>query len=204
MTKKKTNTKVAPHTELEARFINVDIKKLKARLKRIGATDLGEDTLEEIVFFDKDLNWQASKKTMVRLRKTKKSIHLAYKHVENDSIDGTEEIEFDVSDMDKAEMFLERCGLVPYCYQHKKRHTYILGKAIIDIDTWPKVPPYVEIEGDTEEIIKQAAIDLGLDWEHALFDSPRNLLAKHYDIHMERLRVFTFERVSYTEIKRDK
>lgn len=183
------------HIELEARFLGVDIPDFKQRLSKLGAKDLGSDHLKEVIFFDKDLTWQENKKTVVRLRQTKTGIHLAYKHAAEDTLHGTEEIEFDVSNLEKAKLFLERCGLVAYCYQEKHRHSYKLGNVVIDIDSWPKIPPYVEIEGESEEELKEAAAKLGLDWQKAIFESPRNMIAREYEIHMENLRYFTFERV---------
>jgi len=191
------------HIELEARFLGVDIPELKAKLKELGAKDTGEDFLKEFIFFDKDLTWQENKKTLVRVRQSNQGVHLAYKHVEEDTIDGTEEIEFDfeVSDLEKVKLFLERIGLIPYCYQEKKRHSYTLAvghsHVTVDIDTWPKIPTYVEIEADTEHLLEQAAKKLGLDWSKALFESPRNMIAREYNIHMENLRIFTFDRIEY-------
>ena len=38
-------------------------------------------------------------------------------------------------------------------YQEKKRISYVLNNHEIDIDTWPGIPTYMEIEGESEEDI---------------------------------------------------
>lgn len=37
------------------------------------------------------------------------------------------------------------------------------------IDEWPWLKPFIEIEGETEEVIKATAEKLGLSWSDAVF-----------------------------------
>lgn len=83
-----------PNREIEARFLNIDFPALKKSLLELGAQDLGEDFLTEVIFYDKELKWQKAKNIIVRLRKSNAGINLTYKHVrDEDKVDGTTEID---------------------------------------------------------------------------------------------------------------
>lgn len=182
------------HSEIEVRFLEINQDEISGKLKQLGAEDLGEDLLEEIIFYDKELEWQKGNRKFVRIRKTKSGIYLTYKHQEFDTATGTEEIEFKIDDMRKAEVFLERVGLVAFRHQQKKRHSFKLGNVIIDIDTWPRIPTYLELEGPSEEALKAVAKKLDLDWSKAVFENPRIVIEKYYHIPVKDMRYFTFDR----------
>lgn len=181
--------------EIEVRFLEIDTKAIVEKLQSLGAKDLGEDFLEEIIFYDQAGNWQYKDKKFARLRKTKEGTFMAFKDQSVETATGTEEIEFKVDDFEKAKVFLEAVGLVAFRDQQKKRHTLKLGEVIVDIDTWPKVPTYLELEGPSEKALKEAATKLGLDWAKVVFEAPRFIIEKRYNIPMSKLRSFTFDRV---------
>jgi adenylate cyclase class 2 len=105
-----------------------------------------------------------------------------------------EEIEFEVSDVDQALLLLDRPGYPAYRTQQKRRHSFTLNGVIVDIDTWPRVPTYVELEGPDEAALREAAENLGLSWEDALIDDPRKVIETRYNIPVGSMRWFTFER----------
>ena len=45
------------NTEIETRFLEVDKEKLVSKLNELNAVDKGEVKLEEIIFYDKNLEW---------------------------------------------------------------------------------------------------------------------------------------------------
>ena len=51
---------------------------------------------------------------------------------------------------------------MPRSYQENKRIQYILDNIEIDIDTWPMIPTYLEIEGNSEEEVNNMVKKLGL------------------------------------------
>jgi adenylate cyclase class 2 len=183
-----------PYREIEVRFLEIDPVKLKQKLIGLGAEDNGDVLLEEVIFYDKDMKWRDSEGKFVRLRKDDKRISLSYKHHQSASTDGVEEIEFEVGDMARAEAFLERVGLVAYRHQQKKRHSFHLGNMVADIDTWPRIPTYVELEGISEEALKQFASQLGLDWDRAVFKSAREVIEQDYHVPVGNMKWFTFDK----------
>ena len=69
----------------------------------------------------------------------------------SNTISGTKEVEFEVEDFDKANEFLEKIGFENRSYQENERIQYTLNNVEIDIDSWPMIPTYMEIEGKSEE-----------------------------------------------------
>lgn len=181
--------------EIEVRFLEIDTPAVVKKLKSLGASDLGKEFLKEIIFYDQAGRWQYQEKKYVRLRKTKKGSFLVYKDQSIETATGTHEIEFKVEDFEKTKSFLEAIGLVAFREQEKKRHSFKLERVVIDIDTWPKVPTYLEIEGPSEKALKQAAKKIGLNWSQVVFESARFVIERHYKIPVSKLHYFTFDRL---------
>lgn len=192
--KKVVNMVTMTNREIEVRFLEIDKEKLVKQLRDFGAKDLGEDLLTEIIFYDKDLRWRDKEHKHIRLRKRGEVVTLTYKQWYEKKVDGVEEVEFDVSDIDQAHTLLEKLGLVAFRYQEKRRHTFILDGVTIDIDTWPKIPTYVEFEGESEADLKRVSKKLGFNWSDAVFDSPRRVIENVYKIPIGGMKWFTFSR----------
>jgi adenylate cyclase, class 2 len=182
-------------TEIEARFVEVDVAALVGRLRELGAEDRGAELLRETIFYDRALTWRESGRELVRVREGREGVFVSYKHAVEDTATGTEEIEFRVEDRGAVEEFLRRLGLVAYRQQEKRRHSFQLGEVRIDLDSWPKVPTYVELEGPSEATIREAAGLLGLEWSEAIFGNAGLMIEERYGIPARALRWFTFERV---------
>ena len=182
--------------EIEVRFLNINKAEFITTLRTLGATETPEYRLEETIFYDPELKWRDVDKRFVRIRKTGDAIAITYNHKQHAGIDGTEEIEFAVNDMTRARLFVERLGLVAYREQAKKRHTWKLDGVTIDIDEWPTVPPYVELEGSSEAHLKEVAAKLNLDWSKKITEDALVVLEKYYNIPFGKLRHFTFEHIA--------
>jgi adenylate cyclase, class 2 len=181
--------------EIEVRFLEIDKEKLIQKLKSLNAEDLGEDYLKEVIIYDKEKLWPTKENKFVRIRKNREGIFLSYKHHYKNSATGTKEIEIRIDDLNKAKELMEEIGLVAYREQEKYRHSFKLGEVMIDIDTWPAIPTYVEIEGASEESIQDAAEKLGFDWSKAVFENAGLVIKNYYNINVFDLRYFTFERM---------
>jgi len=181
------------HSEIEVRFLEIDKDALIANLRALGAEDLGEVKLTEKIIYDKALTWNDSGKKFMRLRSRGAETTLTYKHRINTAVaDGTEEIEFTVSDQHKAEALLERLGYETYRHQEKLRHSFQFGDVIVDIDTWPGIPPYVELEGESVEALQHAAQQLGFDWALVEMRDAKAILEEVYGIPLTNTRSFIF------------
>ncbi|MCR4274916.1 MAG: CYTH domain-containing protein [Candidatus Campbellbacteria bacterium] len=182
------------HKEIECRFLEIDKDKLVKILLGLGAKDLGEVMLEETIIYDQALKWKEANR-FVRIRKTGERVKLSYKEHNAHAVDGAYEIEFDVSDYKKAELLFEKVGLVPYRHQQKKRHTLELDGVTFDIDTWPRIPTYVELEAENEGDLKKVVLKIGYDWKDAIFNNAAWVIEEKYGIPVRKLRWFTFDRM---------
>ena len=181
--------------EIEVRFLNINPKSIVERLKKLKAKDEGECNILETIFYDKNKTW-IEKGKFVRIRKSKNKILVSYKHHQKHTATGTYEIEFEVNDFNKAKLFLENLGLVAFRQQEKKRHTFRLGSITLDIDTWPNIPTYLEIEGNSEEDLKHTAQKLGLDYKKAIFENARIVIEKYYKVPVSTYKYFTFKEIA--------
>jgi adenylate cyclase class 2 len=184
------------NTEIEARFLEVDKELLVATLTKIGATNKGEHLLSEVIFYDIDGRWQHEGR-YARLRSVSGSeTTLTYKRNTKQTIDSAFEVEFSVSDGAQAELFLEHVGLKASRHQEKRRHTFLIDDVVVDIDTWPNIPTYVEFEGPTAEKIQSVAERVGFSWKDAIFDDARKIIEERYGIPVGTLTWFTFNKTA--------
>ena len=78
------------------------------------------------------------------------------------------ETEILVNSLEETNEFLENIGFSYRSYQEKKRVKYILNEHEIDIDTWPGLPTYFEVEGkDKNDLVKILNL-LGYSFEEAV------------------------------------
>ena len=92
----------------------------------------------------------------IRLRQSNNKSVLTSKHIlekETFNFQSVLETEFEVSSLEEANLFLESIGVARRSYQEKIRYSYIYKNAEIEIDIWPLIKPYMEIECDDENII---------------------------------------------------
>ena len=181
--------------EIETRFLDIDKNQLAQKLAALGAADKGEEKLEEIIFHAADMSW-VGKRKFVRLRKKKDRTVLTYKENIGQTVDSAQEIELEVSDLEKCSEFLGKLGLKPMRQLEKYRHTFELDGVTIDIDSWPNIPPYVEIEGPSVESLRAVCEKLDMDWEKR-FDGDAREVFRKYGYDLDNITVITFSELTY-------
>ncbi len=129
---------------------------------------LEKDNLIEILNEKEIINFlekfHNNSKKWIRLRKTNKKTTLTVKHIlaDNDtSLQQMMETEIEVPSIKEANDFLQALGYSHKSYQEKRRISYVLDNHEIDIDTWPGIPTYMEIEGESEEDLNKILNLLG-------------------------------------------
>jgi adenylate cyclase class 2 len=155
--------------EYEATFLAVDVAALQARLRDLGAVQAFPRTLFTRRIFDSDA---LDRGAWIRLRSEGARSTLTLKQVTDGTrIDGTTEIETEVTDLPAVAEILSRLGLRETSYQENYREEWRWGEIAFDFDTWPGLPTFVEIEGPDEVSVREAAGILGLDYSRARFGS---------------------------------
>lgn len=185
----------ANNQEIEVRFLEIDAPALKRRLLELGAKDCGEELLSEMIFYHEKPEWDYYHRGVIKIRRLGQGTELTYKRHYAESVGGTLEITVKVADAERARELVEAVGFPLFREQEKKRHTFHLGAVHVDIDTWPKIPTYVELEGPDERSLQEAAKILGFDWKKAVVENPLIVIEKYYHIPVGGYRYFTFDKM---------
>lgn len=150
--------------EFETRVLNVDREEIKKKLEALGAKLVKEVLMKRITFDYPDRRLDA-KHAFIRVRDDGQGkIQLAYKwnkRADEHGVGDTEEIEFEIPDMDLAKQFFLAIGLEYKQYIETKRTEYALGDLRFDIDEWPMMPPFLEVEGPSAERVMEGVTKLG-------------------------------------------
>lgn len=182
-------------TEIEAQFVDVEVASVRTTLQRIGAVLIHKERLMRIKIFK---NPSSKENDWFRIRDEGDRITLSYKNLIDRSLHGTQEVTIGVSGFDKTVELLEQTSLAFTSYQEKKRESWKYKSANIDIDTWPWIPPFVEIEGASEDDVRNVSEELGFDWGSALHGSVENIYQHYYEVSEEEVNAWpeiTFTRV---------
>ena len=194
--------------EIEAKFYVHDLDKITTRLHELKALLIQERVLETNIRFDLPDGGLRSEGRVLRLRRDTEA-HFTYKGASTNEqgVLSRTEIEFTVDDFEKAKEFLEALGYQKLLYYDKYRTTYILesdsllsrthGQArglqscLIMLDELP-YGNFVEIEGESSEMIREVSDQLNLNWDTAIGTS--------YNALFERARKtlgFSFQDLSF-------
>ena len=133
-------------TEYEVRVLEIDSFDIISKLEDLGAVKENEYFQRRYVYDFTPIR----ESEWIRLRTDGFKTTLTYKNVESKTVDGTKELEIVVDDFDNTNKMLEILGYKCRGIQENKRIRYILEGIEIDIDTWPLIPTYLEIEGGSE------------------------------------------------------
>lgn len=144
-------------TEYEARVLEINHDELVKKLESLGAV-LQFDSLQERMVYDlkpkQENKW-------IRLRTNGEITTLTIKDLEAKTIDGTKELEIEVNDFNTTNEILETLGFKNRGFQQNKRTQYILDGVEVDLDKWPMIPEYMEVEGKSEKEVYDCLKKLG-------------------------------------------
>ncbi len=154
--------------EIEAKFIDINVDELKLKLENLGATFVGSFDYKRKSYDFPGLPL-AEQHAWVRVRDEGDRVVMTYKqrleaNSETMRDGGMKEVEIVVSDFNLADQFLKSIGMIEKFYEENKRERYILDNVEVDIDSWPMIKPYIELEGNSWENVKSVAEKLGFDW----------------------------------------
>ncbi|MEK7497006.1 MAG: class IV adenylate cyclase [Patescibacteria group bacterium] len=186
--------------EIEVKFLNINPVEIENKLKSIGAQKVGEWLYRRRVFDYPDLRL-AAEHSWLRLRDEGDKITLAFKRrLGVQTSDGTtsdtgmEEMEIVVSDFEQTGALLEAIGLKEKFYEENRRVRFMKNEVEFDIDTWPKLPPYLEIEGKLWEQVNAASLSLGLKSE----DGKR--FSTHQVYKLNGIEEHDYQKITFTEM----
>lgn len=173
--------------EYEGKILNIDVKRIQQKLASLKAKKVSDYNYKRYVFDVIPKN----KNRWIRLRTDGKTTTLTVKEISSVSVDGTFEWEVSVSDFDKTLKILSKMGIEPRGYQENKREEYLLDSVAISIDQWPKLNPYLEIEGKDKESVYDALLKLGYDESDMNYENTKSLY-KAIGIDIKNLKTLKF------------
>lgn len=171
-------------TEIEVKFINIDIDDMRRRLEEAGAVCEQPLRLMRRALIEEPHH--ARNHEFIRIRDQGDKITLAFKRRstmkrEEQSIVDTQEIEVEVSDFADTMAIFREAGWAPVTYQENKRETWLLGETEVVIDVWPGLQPYIEIEAPEESLVRMMAEKLDLDWSEVFHGRIDDVYQLEYD-----------------------
>ena len=157
--------------ETEAKFYVRALNKIQTQLQALKAHLIQPRVLEKNIRFDLPDASLRSKGYVLRLRYDTEA-RLTYKggNKNTQGVLSREEIEFVVGDFKKAKKFIEALGYQQVFYYEKYRTTYKLNETLVMLDELP-YGNFVEVEGETIEIIRTSSLQLNLNWDTAIATS---------------------------------
>ena len=185
-------------TEIEAKFLAVDHDKLRGRLQELGAMREQPMRLMRRKVYDfPDLRLEKVG-GWARVRDEGDKITMSYKQLNDRGLHGTKEVNLVIDDFAQADAFLQALGLEAASFQETKRESWMLDGVQIELDEWPWIRPFVEIEGPSEAAVKTIAAKLGLDWNDATHGSVEIAYQAEYDV--TEAEVDRWEEITFTPV----
>lgn len=169
--------------ECEVKFLNIDPDELEKQILELGGVKQFDRIFRRIVFDYPDLRLNDEKKAWVRLRDEGDKVTLSYKQ-RLDAGDGVSndrsmlEHEVVVSDFEQTAEIMRNIGLADKFYEENRRVQYKLDNVELDIDYWPQLKPYFEIEAASWEEVDSMIQKLGLDPEDKKIYSTHQIYAE--------------------------
>lgn len=170
-------------TEIEVKFAHIDIDVIRRALKNAAGAVCEQPMRLMKRALIEEPHHQAEH-AFIRIRDEGDKITLTFKRRADEAastIDSVKELEVTVSDFDKTVQIFAEAGWKYKTFQESKRETWKLDDAEIVIDEWPWLDPYIEIEAESEKVVRETAAKLHLDWGDVLIGHIDALYEQQYD-----------------------
>ena len=163
--------------EVEVKILEIDNDLIEKKILSLGGKFI-EKVLIIDDFFDFHDRSLSERGAFLRIRSIGGRGEITYKGREK-NIEGCKtrnEIQTEASDSRQLTAIIEKLGLEKGMHAEKARTSYNLGGVRIEIDEYPEIPPFLEIEGANEDSVRRAVEKLGFkmgdtttkDWAEVL------------------------------------
>ncbi len=143
------------YKEHEIKVLDIDVKALTANLEKIGAQKVYDDTRKIITLDTEDRLYLNKKDKLIRV--TDEGSIKVTMHVNQSKPEIKEGIKFKTSRLKETMDFFYEMGLKQISSVQAPRISYELGKIDFDIDKFPAIPPFLEID---IEFLKEEGYEL--------------------------------------------
>ncbi len=170
--------------ETETKVLNVNSQEIINKLLSLGAKKVLDTKLIVDWYGPKGLTHNGDDEWFLRIRSSGNKVEITWKGISNHIGNSrqTKEINFTVSSAEAAGEFLQVLDLENYAHQEKIRTSFIYKDWRFDIDQYPGMPAFVEIEGQSEAHILEAIKLLGLESNKTFNKGERMLVQDEYHL----------------------
>ena len=166
--------------EIEVKILEINVEEVERKLKKMGAEKVFEGEVISIYFDFSDKSLEKEGK-ILRLRQKGNKVILTYKElISQDEAKIMDEYELEVDDFSSMKKIFEGIGLSPLYEFKKKRITYELNQIHFEIDEYPGVPAFLEVEAPDLCTIDEIVSELGFSKEKVNSYSIKDVL-EYYD-----------------------
>jgi adenylate cyclase class 2 len=168
--------------EIEVKILGIDSDDIRAKLAEFGA-EKTFDGLLRVRYFDTPDGEIRKNGDLLRVRdydgKKVEITHKTNKRIEN-GFKIFDEQNVEAEDFEETTKMFKELGFVVTTYYEKKRAVFKLDSAEIVIDEYPKIPPFLEIEAEDEQVIEDFIEKLGLKDNERSSHTINELLKEKY------------------------
>lgn len=162
--------------EYEAKVLDIDPAQVADLILSKGGKEISTPILQRRYVYDIVPGDQSK---WIRLRDAGGKSTLTVKEIEHDGIDGVYEVETGVTDFDATNELLAKIGFKPKSYQENRRTSFTLDGVQLEIDEWPMIPPYLEIEAESPEDVYRVAALLGFAEDQLTSENTTKVYARY-------------------------
>lgn len=176
--------------EIETKILEVNAKDISEKLTDLGAEKI-QDVMLTVDWFSLPGLEKENHPWFLRVRSySTGKIEITWKGKQNteSTMHHVKEINLLVDNHEKAKILFEEIGLICYAHQEKERASWKLDGVQFDLDTYPKMSPYLEIEAGSEKEIAEMIKKLNLEKYEAWNDGERTLIEGKYKLDWYNMR----------------
>jgi adenylate cyclase class 2 len=177
--------------EIETKILDVDVQDIKKKLNSLGAQEIQNTRLIVDWYGPKGLTHDGDDLWFLRVRTYSNGKHEVTWKGKSDILGASrkhKEINFTISDPIQIGYFFEELDLEKYGHQEKDRISWTLNDYQFDLDQYPGMSAYLEIEGESEAHIQEAIKLLDLASHKNSSDGERALIKKEYGLDWFNMR----------------
>lgn len=170
--------------EIETKVLGINVDEIIQKLESLGAEKTQETRLSVTWYRPKGIK-EGEDPWFLRIRSNSDGVNTVTWKAKSDILGITckhKEIDFKIDAVEELSDLFEEIDLEIYAFQEKDRTSFKLDGWVIEIDQYPNMPAFLEIEGNSEEHVNEAIKKLGLQESKTWADGERTLIQNIYGL----------------------
>lgn len=126
-----------------------------------------------------------------RVRDEGDKVTVSVKIIDGEGIESQRESCVVIDSYQQGVTLLTTLGCIEKAHQETKRELWMLDGVEVAIDTWPFLETFVEVEGSSEDMVKDVSEKLGFIWSEAKFCAVDTLFSEKYGVSPDQINNHT-------------